>query len=177
MLKHLLVLAVFAISLSTSAQTKEKPWLAVGANANFLVSKGSSDAFNTGYGGNIKFGLPFKKNMAFTLTSGYTFFKGKSFPTGSVLNESLIPVRLGVQLKDASGFYLEPQAGYSLISFEKISGFSRPKSSSMFSYALNAGCNINRKLDLSAYYESNVRKNLSPQLSNVGIRLAYKFHF
>jgi hypothetical protein len=170
MKKLVFILALGTIvSFSASAQNKKTTGgtsLSIGAE----VALPTGDLNNThklGLGGSAKLAIPVVTNGDVTISAGYITFAGKDIGSGiKFSNYNIIPVKAGFRYSFDGGFYLEPQLGYSFVSF----GGS---SDGAFTYAPNIGYMINRMVDISARYEAASKSGGT--VSHIGFRIAYNF--
>lgn len=187
-MKKLFSLAVAALALSSAAFAQDKGGsqgtaISVGLEAGLPIGKFGnsgvkfSDAYKFGIGGSAKVAIPIFENGAVTLSAGYISFSGKSETIGGVTFKnpalSMIPLKAGLRytLGNTSGFYIEPQLGYSIA---KVKGAS--ESASGFTYAANVGMLINNMIDLALRYEGASLNKSVGTVSHIGLRAAYSFN-
>ena len=159
------------IAMNTASAQDSKP-----ERKSSSISIGAESAIPTGdlslttplgLGGSVKGVFPIANFIDFTISAGYIYFLKKKIEDESFGGFHSIPLKGGFRFMAGKGFYVEPQAGYSIF------GSDGGGSSGAFTYAGNIGYLINNKVDVSARYESATKEGSS--LSHVGIRIAYNF--
>lgn len=171
MRKVILVLAsVFALS-AANAQTG-KNQLSIGAEVNLPMGD-FGDAFNTGFGGSLKYLHGVGSAGQVTLTTGYSTFKMKGSTDDESVKASIIPILVGYR-HNFSGVYVEPQLGYGIYGYkEKFGGESSSDSQGAFTWAIGAGYAMEQGLDLGVRYQSASKDGSTTSL--IGFRVAYNF--
>ena len=121
-------------------------------------------------GGSAKAAFNVVDNGFITVSAGYISFSGKDMGFGIKMPAiNIIPLKAGFRYNvGASGFYVEPQIGYSIA---KAKGGD---SDGGFTWAPNVGYTIKNMIDLSARYESISMDGGS--ISHLGFRVAYNFN-
>lgn len=130
------------------------------------------DASKMGIGGYVKGLYGVGQSGHLTFTTGYQTFKAKNLAAGESSTTSLIPLLAGYS-HSFSGFYVEPQLGYS-ISRNKYSlqGTSGSNSSGSFTWAAGMGYAVNG-FDIGLRYQSMA--NDGSTASFLGLRAGYHF--
>ena len=160
------IVLLTALFLGTAAMAQHE--LGAGLEAALPMGDfGKSNSF--GIGATLKYAYNFGESSAITATAGYITYAGKEqdimgFKVKGVAMGQ-IPFKVGYR-HSFSGFYVEPQLGFS--SFSASGGGS----TSGFTYAANLGYKVS-KFDLSARYESVSVTGGS--LGLVGFRIGYIF--
>src|SRR5476651_2663072 len=116
------ITAIFLLSGYCFAQTGNNQ-VGIGAEADFLLGPSYSNAYNIGFGGNVKglYGVGTAGQL--TLTAGYSSYGGKSGTIFSTQTLSLVPILAGYRYNLASNFYGEVQAGVGILT-TSATGFS-----------------------------------------------------
>ena len=173
-IKMSLVAIACVVGMQSFAQGR--PSLSIGAELGIPVGDLNLTQ-KIGIGGSAKFALPVATGTDLTLSAGYMSFSGDEYNApGNLLIKrpalNFIPIKAGVRFKvqPASGFYLEPQLGYTSVNTPN----SNTTASGGFTYAANAGYMFSKQVDLSARYEGVSLKN-NVNFNFVGARLAYNF--
>lgn len=171
MKKVLLVICAGIISAVSYAQQGTTK---IGVGADIGLPTGDfGDVVNTGIGGYAKglFGIGTAGQI--TLTSGYQSFKVKGSTSDDKASWNIIPILAGYR-HNFSGFYVEPQVGYSINNVKvKVAGVSGSDSQGAFTWAAGVGYMINDAFELGARYQSAHKDGSS--ISLVGLRLGYNF--
>jgi len=166
MKKNLLFVVAFILSASFCYGQTGNNQVSVGAETNFFLSNGFSDIYNPGIGGNVKGLYGIGDASQLTLTSGYTWYGGKSSSQFGDQTLSLIPILAGYRYNLKSAFYGEGQAGLGILT-TKIPGFSFSQTN--FAAAINVGY-VYKGFDVSVRYYTE-----GDVVSLAAIRLAYNF--
>ncbi len=166
MKKNLSLIVAFILSASFCYAQKGNNQISVGVETNFFLSNGYSSIYNPGLGGNVKglYGLGDASQV--TLTTGYTWYSGKSSSQYGNQSLGLIPILAGYRYNLKSGFYGEGQAGLAILR-TSIPGFSFSQTN--FAAAINAGY-VYKGFDASIRYYTE-----GDVISLFAIRLAYNF--
>jgi hypothetical protein len=164
-----ILLSIFACMLFAgyaSAQTGNNQ-ISVGPQVEFFLGD-YGNAYNTGFGGNIKGLLGVGTSGQISLSSGYTSFSGK----GSLYSNqtfSVIPIMAGYRWNSKSGFYINPQVGVTINSshFSGSAASLGTYSQTQFGAQLDVGYATNN-FDFSVHYLSE-----GDVFSLFGIKVAY----
>ena len=138
--------------------------ISLGAETNFFLSNGYSGIYNPGFGGNIKGMYGVTDGGQVTLTTGYTYYGGKSGSLYGDQDLSLIPILAGYRFSAKSGWYGEVQAGIGMLGTH-VSGSTFSQTN--FAAAANVGY-VYKNFDLSLRYYTE-----GDVISLFAIRLAY----
>jgi hypothetical protein len=107
----------------------------------------STSGYKFGIGGSAKLAIPVATYWDVTAGAGYMGFSGSKLNTVADKNTfTIIPFQAGIRYRTPSGFYVEPQAGFTQTKLTNAEG------SGQFSYAFNLGYLINRVVDISLGY-------------------------
>lgn len=129
-----------------------------------------NDAYKTGFGGSVKGLYGIGSAGQITLTSGYTFFKGKDMPEDYDATASIIPILAGYR-HNLKGFYIEPQVGYGIYGMKMESPDGDfDDSEGAFTWAAGLGYTY-KGFDLGARYQSAHKDGNSSGF--IGVRLGY----
>ena len=170
-------LAILGVSLFSIASFAQKGNNQVGVAAEVSIPTGDAgDVSSVGFGGTVKglYGIGTAGQL--TLTTGYITFSGKKeikdLLGADKITNSLIPILAGYR-HNFSGFYVEPQVGYS-ISNAKVKGgmFEAKESDGAFTWAAGIGYVINN-FEVGARYQSMHKDGESSAF--VGFRVGYNF--
>jgi hypothetical protein len=170
MKKLFLAVSIALISVTTYAQ-KGTNQIGVGADLGIPIGD-FGDGYKTGFGGYAKglFGIGEAGQISFT--TGYSSFKAKGSSEDMKVTSGIIPILAGYR-HNFSGFYAEPQVGYSIVSTKvKSEGISASGSDGAFAWAVGFGYVISN-IDFGARYQSSTKDGSS--LSFVGIHVGYNF--
>jgi len=161
---------LITVSFAANAQSGTNK-IGIGAEAAIPIGN-AKDVLKTGFGGSLKALFGIGKAGQVTLTSGYTTFSGKDIPDGYKATLSVIPALAGYR-QNIAGFYIEPQAGASLIS-EKDSydGESETGSTIKFTWGVGAGYVISNVEIGARYQRAEVEGG---NFSFAGLKLGYNF--
>jgi hypothetical protein len=170
MKKLVLAICVTAISVTINAQSGTTH---IGVGADLGVPTGDfGDGFKTGFGGYAKGLFGIGEAGQVTFTTGYSAFKAKGSTDDMKVTWNIIPLLAGYR-HNFSGFYAEPQVGYSINSAKvKFEGESASDSEGAFAWAIGFGYVVN-KVDFGARYQSAHKDGGS--ISLVGIHVGYNF--
>ncbi|RZJ25413.1 MAG: hypothetical protein EOO48_13690 [Flavobacterium sp.] len=175
MKKVLLLLVVLTMSLAGFSQ-KGKNAVGIGAEVGIPIGDFSS-LCGVGVGGYFKalYGVGSAGQMTFT--TGYSVFKVKEeirVASGvDKVNVRITPLLLGYR-QNFSGFYLEPQLGYGLLSAKATLGsVSATESDGAFTYGTAFGAALQNGLDIGASYRSMSKDGSST--SWISINIGYNF--
>lgn len=188
-IKFLLAGLAIVFAASTNAQeTPAKRGLSVsigpemavplGVFRNKILVPGSAlpvRGYKVGFGGSAKLNIPVATNIDVSLSAGYMAFsqKGSLDTLGTIsINKysyTLIPFKGGIRFRTNSGFYVEPQLGYTQTKIKDQQG------AGYFTYAGNIGYLIGRAVDIAVRYESVSRTG--GNLNFAGLRVAYNIPF
>lgn len=150
----------------------------LGVFRNKILVPGSAlpvRGYKVGFGGSAKLNIPVATNIDVSLSAGYMAFsqKGSLDTLGTVsINKysyTLVPFKGGIRFRTNSGFYIEPQLGYTQTKIKDQSG------AGYFTYAGNIGYMIGRAVDVAVRYESVSRTG--GNLNFAGLRVAYNIPF
>lgn len=167
-IKTIIVAAGILFTANTFAQKSiPSPSLSLGVEAGLPLGDFNKTR-NVGVGGSLKFAFPVASDMDLTLSGGYMTFSGKKAILGNYSTINMIPVKAGVRYRFPSGFYLEPQLGYT-----NVKAKGAEDGYGAFTYAANAGFLVNNKLDIGARYEAFSKNENTTAFA--GLRLAYNF--
>ena len=172
MKKLVLAFSIAAFTLAANAQTGKNQ---IGVGADVGIPTGDfGDGVKTGFGGYVKGLFGIGEAGQITFTSGYSAFKAKESTSEFKATASIIPLLAGYR-HNFSGFYAEPQVGYSIYGAKiKSEGISASSSEGAFSWAVGFGYVINN-VDFGARYQSMHKDGES--LAIVGIHVGYNFSF
>ncbi|RYU90002.1 hypothetical protein EWM62_10685 [Mucilaginibacter terrigena] len=161
MKKLLLLLAIVGgISFTASAQS-DKARFSIGFEGGLPIGS-TSDVYNVGLGGSLKYEMPIGSGTMFTISGGYTSFKVKDvFGGGSV---GFVPAKAGIKYFFSDGFYGEGQVG---AAFSTESG-----GGTAFAYAPGIGYALEGGFDIGVRYEAWSKNGT---ISQIGVRIAYGF--
>lgn len=159
--------------------------ISLSVGPEFVVPVGtfrSETGLKFGLGGSAKLVLPLASNLDGTVSAGYIGFSRSAIDSvSSKYTFTTIPFKAGIRYRTNSGFYLEPQAGYTQTKRTNM------ESSGQFTYAINLGYLLHDMIDLSVRYEAitaqandqtaggATRNGVSAKM--LGLRLAYSFNF
>lgn len=116
----------------------------------------SASGYKFGIGGSVKLAIPVATYIDVTAGAGYMGFSGSKLNTVADKNTfTIIPFQAGLRFRTASGFYVEPEAGFTQTKYTNSEG------SGQFSYALNVGYLIMRSVDIAFGYNAINSKNQS----------------
>lgn len=167
-----MALATFICS-HTFAQvtTAGRTSLSLGAEVGIPAGDFNKTA-KIGLGGSLKAIFPLFEGGALTLSGGYISFSGDEYKIGNTnfkhAATNLLPFKAGLRYNlSPGGVYLEPQLGYTSISYK-----GGASGTGGFTYAANLGVLL-QAIDLSIRYEGVSRENL--KLPYLGLRGAYNF--
>lgn len=170
MKKLFLAICIAAVSVTGYAQ-KGTTKIAVGADLGIPVGD-FGEGFKTGFGGYAKGLFGIGEAGQITFTTGYSSFKAKGSTDEVKATVNVIPLLAGYR-HNFSGFYAEPQIGYSIFSTklksEEISGST---SDGAFAWAIGCGYVVSN-VDFGVRYQSASKDGSS--LSFVGIHVGYNF--
>jgi hypothetical protein len=160
---------VIVVSLAANAQSGTIK-IGIGAEAG-IPTGDASEGLKIGIGGSAKALFGIGNAGQITFTTGYMSFGGKDLPEGYKATLSVIPFMAGYR-QNFSGFYIEPQAGVSMIGAkEKYDGESETYSTTKFTWAAGAGYVINNTVDVGVRYQS--AESEEGNFGIVGIKVAY----
>jgi hypothetical protein len=170
MKKVFLAVSIALISVTTYAQ---KGTNQIGVGADLGVPIGDfGDGYKTGFGGYAKGLFGIGEAGQITVTTGYSSFKAKGSTDDMKATAGIIPILAGYR-HNFSGFYAEPQVGYSIIrSKVKSDGISFSASDGAFAWAIGFGYVVS-DIDFGARYQSATKDGSS--ISFVGIHVGYNF--
>jgi hypothetical protein len=162
-------LVCIAAFLSSHVFSQGRPSLSIGAELG--VPAGTLNATQKiGIGGSAKAAFPVGSDLDITVSAGYLSYSGDESGNTKLPAKNFIPIKAGARYHFVpSGFYFEPQLGYTSINTPGTSG-----ATGGFTYAANAGYIINRNWDISGRYEAVSLKN-NVTYPQVVFRLAYSF--
>ena len=174
MKSNFVLTALFTFITLSSFSQKGKNEIGVGGEMAFPSGKDFSNEFNTGFGGWVKFRLGVgKKNGQVTFSTGYTNFNAKGSGSQFSASVGIIPLLLGYRYVVASGFYLEPQAGYgSYHAKYSEGGQSISGSQGGFTYAMGLGYEVSN-IDFGVRFQNATINDAS--FSNIAVRVGYNF--
>ncbi len=172
MKKLVLAFSIAAFTLAANAQTGKNQ---IGVGADVGIPTGDfGDGVKTGFGGYVKGLFGIGEAGQITFTSGYSAFKAKESTSEFKATASIIPLLAGYR-HNFSGFYAEPQVGYSIYGAKiKSEGISASSSEGAFAWAVGFGYVINN-VDFGARYQSMHKDGES--LAIAGIHVGYNFSF
>ncbi|HEX8334858.1 MAG TPA: hypothetical protein VF622_19695 [Segetibacter sp.] len=166
----LVALAVIICSQSIAqVTTAGRPSLSLGAEVGIPAGDFNKTA-KLGLGGSLKALFPIFEGGALTLSGGYISFSGDQIGNTNLKHAAtnLLPFKAGLRYNlSPGGVYLEPQLGYTSISYK-----GGASGTGGFTYAANLGV-LMQAIDLSIRYEGLSRENL--RLPYLGLRGAYNF--
>src|SRR5688572_31967097 len=111
MKKVFLAMSIAVISATGYAQSGTTK---IGVGADLGIPTGDfGDGFKTGFGGYAKGLFGIGEAGQITFTSGYSAFKAKGSTSEEKATWSIIPLLAGYR-HNFSGFYAEPQIGYTI---------------------------------------------------------------
>jgi hypothetical protein len=170
MKKLLLVLAVLGgTAVSCFAQSSGgTAKFSIGVDAAIPTGT-SSDIYNAGFGGSIKYEAPAATNLYVTVSAGYEAFMVKSEFTSLGIKSSygFVPLKAGLKyyfMEDGTGFFGEAQIG-AAISTESGGGTA-------FAYAPGLGYTVDGGFEAGVRYEGWSKDGTFGQFA---LRLAYRF--
>lgn len=169
MKKLFLAICIAAVSVTSYGQKGTK----IGVGADFGIPTGDfGEGFKTGFGGYAKGLFGISEAGQITFTTGYSSFKAKGSTSDEKATWSIIPLLAGYR-HNFSGFYAEPQVGYSINSAKvKVDGISASSSDGAFAWAVGFGYVI-KDVDFGARYQSAHKDGGT--ISLVGIHVGYNF--
>ena len=108
-----------------------------------------------------------------TFTSGYSSFKSAGEWADFNVTQTAIPFLIGYRA-NFNGFFVEPQIGYGAYSekYPEDDGFATD-SGGAFTWAAGLGYVFNKKIELSARYQSASKEGSS--VTMFGLRVGYNF--
>ncbi|MFI5159725.1 MAG: hypothetical protein ACHQHN_00540 [Sphingobacteriales bacterium] len=165
MKKLLLLLLVFSGSvLTTFAQSSSgKARFSAGFELG-LPAGTSSNIYNIGWGGSLKYEIPVARQTMFTITGGVTSFAAKL--NNFSYTDSFVPLKAGLKYYLSQGFYAEGQLGVAFyVGSDGVFSY--------FAYSPGIGYTFNGHFDLGARYEGWVKSGGT--LSQLALRAAYNF--
>ena len=175
-MKRVLLVAL-GVTLFSAISFAQKGKNQIGVAAEVGIPTGDvADVSKIGIGGSVKglYGVGTAGQL--TLTTGYIVFSGKDeikdlFEADKISN-SIIPVLAGYR-HNFSGFYAEPQLGYSFLNSRVKGGdFDGKESDGAFTWAAGLGYVFN-KFEVGARYQSMHSDGESSAF--IGIRVGYNF--
>lgn len=172
MKKLFLAICIATVSVTLNAQSGNNQ---IGVGADLGVPTGDfGDGVKTGFGGYAKALFGIGEAGQVTFTTGYSAFKAKGSIDDFKSTAGIIPLLAGYR-HNFSGFYAEPQVGYSIYAAKiKSEGVSLSSSEGAFAWAAGFGYVINN-FDFGARYQSLHKDGES--LAIVGIHIGYNFSF
>jgi hypothetical protein len=162
--------AVVAIASASFAQSGKNE-VSVGAEVGLPMGD-FGEGFKTGFGGSLKglFGIGAAGQI--TGTVGYTSFKMKGSMEDMSVTTGILPILAGYR-HNFSGFYVEPQVGYSIMRVKaNVLGESGSESTGAFAWAAGAGYQFSG-IDLGVRYQSLSKDGES--LGQIAFRVAKSF--
>lgn len=172
MKKLILLVALTVTSAAVFAQNPLKKFsLSIGIDGASPLSD-LKETTKLGLGGTATIGYHFTKTIALTFQTGFIAFEGEQTETENgkykMPKVNFIPLKLGGRVTFLKLLYVEPQMGLTTFNIKDY------KSSSGFTYAINAGVSLAHMIDISTRYEgiSNDRS-----INFLGVRAAYSFGF
>ena len=167
-------MVLLATILITAGSFAQKGTTFIGAGADLVLPSGvSADYFKTGFGFYAKglFGVGTAGQI--TVTSGYAGFK-TTIPTEIASSSGrLIPILLGYR-HNFTGFFVEPQVGYSVLGITVDDGFDTyTDSDGGFTWAAGIGYVFNNKVEVSGRYQASSKGGETDAF--FGLRLGYNF--
>lgn len=149
----------------------------LGSFRNGMVAPGTTataPGYKVGFGGSAKLNIPVATNLDVSLSAGYIGFSQKGLGALDSLHLSknsytFVPFKAGLRIRTNGGFYIEPQAGYT------VTKISNQQGAGYFTYAGNVGYMIGRSVDIAVRYEAVASSGES--LKFLGLRVAYSFPF
>lgn len=169
-----LVFPILFLTYFTGFAQQGNNQLSIGIDGAFPMGD-FKEASSFGIGGTLKglYGVGAAGQVA--LTAGYLHFPFKENTSAASGSTAIIPVLAGYR-HHFKGFFLEPQAGVSIIRSQMdIEGLGSGNSSTTaFGWALGAGYLFNA-FEVSARYQSADKEGGS--LGFAGLRIAYNFPF
>jgi hypothetical protein len=162
-------LIVFTAFIFSHTLGQGRPSLSLGAELG--VPAGTLNTTQKiGVGGSAKVAFPVGSDLDITASAGYISYSGDEVGNTKRPAMNFIPIKAGARYRFVpSGFYIEPQLGYTSVNSPGSSG-----ATGGFTYAANAGYIINRNWDISGRYEAISLKN-NINYPQVVFRLAYSF--
>ena len=175
MKKMFFVAAFVAVAFIGANAQKGNNQLGVGIDVG-IPTGDFGDSFGVGFGGYVKGMLGVGTGGQLTLTSGYTTYSMKddikTLLSVDKASASIIPILVGYR-HNFSGFYAEPQIGYSILGARvKASGVTVSDSEGAFAWAAGFGYVVSN-FDFGARYQSMHKDGESDAI--VGIRIGYNF--
>jgi hypothetical protein len=161
------LLTIAAVISLTAMSYAQKGAIKLGIGAEVAFPTGDlGDGFSTGFGGSAKGYYGVSDAGDVTLSVGYlSFSKKNSGPTAGAL-----PILVGYR-HSFSGFFVEPQVGYTNYSISNGGG-----SAGGFDWAINAGYGMKSWEASVGYNSASVKfSGVSSTLSYFGVRVAYNF--
>jgi hypothetical protein len=170
MKKVFLAICITAITVTGYSQSGKNQ---IGVGADVGVPTGDfADGVKTGFGGYAKGLFGIGEAGQITFTTGYSAFKFKGSTSEAKATWSIIPLLAGYR-HNFSGFYAEPQVGYSINGMKfKSDGESASDSDGAFTWAVGFGYVVNN-VDFGARYQSAHKDGSTVSL--VGIHVGYNF--
>ena len=168
---YVVLLATILITVSSVAQ-KGNNQIGVGGDLS-IPTGGLANYFKTGIGVYVKGMLGVGKTGQVTFTSGYSSFKSAGEWADFNVTQTVIPFLIGYRA-NFNGFFIEPQIGYGAYSekYPEDDGFGTD-SGGAFTWALGLGYVFNKKIELSARYQSASKEGSSVNM--FGLRVGYNF--
>ncbi|MBL0356591.1 MAG: outer membrane beta-barrel protein [Chitinophagaceae bacterium] len=173
MKKASIIAVIFmALSLTSIAQKGNNK---VGFGGELAIPAGGDfgQAFNTGFGGWIKFLFAVGKSGYVSFSSGYTSFTAKGSGSQESASISVLPILLGYRHALVKGLYVEPQAGYgSYRAKYTLNGQSASGSQGAFTYAIGIGYEVS-DIDFGLRFQNGSIESVN--YGNVAFRIGYNF--
>ena len=168
----LLALTVLVAATSFGQDDKKKASgtsFSVGLEAGLPIGDLKKLDASFGIGGSAKVGIPVFSGADVTISAGYISFMGKTVQGFKIPALGTIPVKAGLRFMLGSGFYGEPQLGYTIAKYSGIDG-----NLNGFTYAAGVGYKVSQ-VDVGVRYEawSKSENGVSITPSFIGLRVAY----
>ena len=166
-------LTMAAVVALASASFAQKGNNQIGIGAEVGIPTGDfGEAMKAGFGGAVKGLYGIGTAGQITGTIGYTSFKMKGSSEDAKMSIGILPILAGYR-HNFSGFYVEPQVGYSIVRAKvDMLGQSESDSEGAFAWAAGAGYQISG-LDLGVRYQASTKDGGS--MGFFGFRVAKNF--
>jgi len=170
MKKIFLVVAVSGICTGALAQkgSDKKVGFSVGPEIGFATGE-FNNTHSVGFGGTIQADIKIAPSTAFTVTTGYISYAGRSAGAGLKFKAAgIIPLRAGIKYYLAEGFYGAAQLG---VGFFNNGGGTALAYTPMLGYEFNT--NSGKAIDAAFKYDGYSKNGTG--LGSIGFRVAYRF--
>jgi len=170
MKKFFLVIAISGICTGAFAQKEsdKKVSFSIGPEIGFAVGN-FNDTHSIGFGGTVQADINIAPSTAFTITTGYMSYAGRSVGGGLKYKAAgIIPLKAGIKYYLSGGFYGAAQLGV---------GFFNNGGGTAFAYTPMLGYEFSTKsgkaVDAAFKYDGYSKNGTG--LGSIGLRVAYRF--